>query len=281
MNVVLGVQRDGHWREVRLDDYSTPQGEELRAGGRTRLDQGAASRARRWTTDARAVHLSRRLALVVHGAVPAQGAGDPDHHADDRGVRRVDRRRAAAAGALGPRGSGVDVGRPRAESDATRVVSRSRGRAMVVGPASAGRASARDGASRGGDPSEAARPRVGAARFGRRIRPSCVLRERGGDCTWWRVVHRQRASADRVTRALPVGCASSASDLAGIFAHDGGGGRPGATAHPRSSNSRPILVVKNGGSVAATAGASARPARERRPSPSGGDSGLRLLADRP
>jgi hypothetical protein len=29
MNVVLGVQRDGYWREVRLDDYSTPHGEEL------------------------------------------------------------------------------------------------------------------------------------------------------------------------------------------------------------------------------------------------------------
>ena len=163
-------------------------------------------------------------------------------------VRRIDRRRAPATGALGPWRSGVGVGHPRAESDATRAVSRSRGRAMVVGPASAGPADARDGASRGGDSSEAARRRGGGASGSviafvhRAFSASRAATAPGGE--WYigsvlqQIASRVPAGVLRLRgrRAPPE--FSRTTVVAGV---------PGRRGHQRSSNSRPIPAVKNGG----------------------------------
>ena len=157
MNVVLGVQRDGHWREVRLDDYSTPQGEELaqadaldwikglrhaRVDGRRMRERFTFRGDSLWWFTELYLHKEQAILTIMRTIVAFDALIDAERPQRVRWVR-------------GDRVlTSVD---PRAESDPTRVVSRSPGRTMVVGPASAGRAAARDGASRGGDPSEAAR----------------------------------------------------------------------------------------------------------------------------
>ena len=100
-----------------------------RARRRLCLDQGGASHARRRRAVPPAVHLSRRLALVVRRAVPAQGAGDPARAAHDRGVRRARRARAPAGGALrggDPSGRDRRRRRPRARSATAAAAGRDR-----------------------------------------------------------------------------------------------------------------------------------------------------------
>ena len=180
MNVVLGVQRDGHWREVRLDDYSTPQGEELaqadaldwikglrhaRVDGRRMRERFTFRGDSLWWFTELYLHKEQAILTIMRTIVAFDALIDAERPQRVRWVR-------------GDRVlTSVD---PRAESDPTRAVSRSPRTGDGGGPGvgwpcrcARRRFTRRRSVRGGGTALAAAQPG-----FGDRIRPSCVLRER-------------------------------------------------------------------------------------------------------
>ena len=92
------TRAQGH--EIHTDLASLLTAGPARSGARRSqpLDQAPSSRALRRSDDARALHVSRRLAVVVHRALPAQDAQARPRRVGDAGARggpRAARRRAA------------------------------------------------------------------------------------------------------------------------------------------------------------------------------------------
>ena len=83
-------------REVALADYLDPSVRRSRQGREPRLDQESPTCQRRWRAAATAVHVSRRLAVVVRRVVSAQAAGRARDLPHDCVGRTVDRDRASA-----------------------------------------------------------------------------------------------------------------------------------------------------------------------------------------
>ena len=83
----------GRRHQPRQSFYSRYLDARPKNGHRRRhcVDQESAARARRRAVAAWTLHVSRRFAVVVRGALPAQAAGYPEHRPDDRRARSADR----------------------------------------------------------------------------------------------------------------------------------------------------------------------------------------------
>ena len=88
-DAVILVGRGTGRREVRLSDVSRRVRRRTRHRRRHRVDQGSAARARRRRSPCATLHVSRRFAVVVRRALPAQAAGCPATLA--RSIRSLER----------------------------------------------------------------------------------------------------------------------------------------------------------------------------------------------
>ena len=178
IDAVFAIVRGTERRDVALASYLDAAGEEralipLTAGSRACVTRASTA------APAAAVHVSRRLVVVVRGAVPAQAAGHPRALHGARGARNPHRARTAAA-CTGPR-------QPAGARSGATLQWR---RASLSGPAGGGRQPCACRHGRAGRGAQRRGARVAAAHARRRaparrcrppgVRPSRVLARRLG-----------------------------------------------------------------------------------------------------